>query len=132
MDNQNAPQDFVALWEQMGANTGSFLGKLIGLSAQYTLNAYEQTVVNPLQQLQDSLNPPPSDTGVPPDIRTRTWQEMCSKFGESWGKSIGLAMDVFINSLKTSAESCPGFNQETRHHYDRSATQTNQDEQPQC
>ena len=115
MEAQDTNNDLVALWEQMGASTGSFLGKLIGLSAQYTLEAYNQIVIDPLKQSQANTDPPPSDTGVPSDIRTRTWHEMSKEFGESWGTSVGLAMDVFINSLKTAAESSvPGFKQNTR------------------
>lgn len=115
METQDANTDLVALWEQMGASTGSFLGKLIGLSAQYTLEAYNQIVIDPLKQSLANTDPPPSDTGVPSDIRTRTWHEMGKEFGESWGTSVGLAMDVFINSLKTAAESSvPGFDQKIR------------------
>ncbi len=109
--------DLTVLWEQMGASTGSFLGKTIGLSAQYALQAYEQMIILPLQQMQQTAavnGPPPSETGIPGNIREQTWRTMGKQYGETIGMSVGMAMDLLINSLKASAAGMPGFNQQTR------------------
>lgn len=77
--------DLVSLWEQMGACTGSLIGKFIGLNAQLGLTA--------LQSLQ---------TAIPvtkPGIRTQVWTEMGRNYGESLGYTIGLAMDGFMQSV---------------------------------
>lgn len=113
MQEENVSQDnnLVALWEQMGASTGSFIGRLIGLSAQYMLEAYRQTVIEPLRQSAGSLNPtqPNSET---PGIRETTWREMGQEYGGTIGTSLGMAMDLLINYQKTSANATvPGFKQ---------------------
>jgi len=109
---QSAPENtnLVAMWEQMGASTGSFLGKTIGLWAQYGLDAYQQMVVKPLQQYGAADTSPPSETGVPADIREQTWREMGKEYGETMGASVGMAMDMIIKSMKNTAEATiPGF-----------------------
>jgi hypothetical protein len=86
---QPQPQpDLVSLWEQMGASTGSLIGRFIGLNAKLGLDA--------LHNLQ---------TGMPnaePGIRSRVWTEMGRSYGESLGYNLGLAMDSFIKSLDNS------------------------------
>ncbi len=111
--------DLAALWEQMGASTGSFLGKIIGLSAQYGLSAYEQVINSPLQQAAAISGSPSSETSAsafasdgPANIREQTWQEMGKQYGEAIGTSVGLMMDLIINSLKVSAAAVmPGYQQ---------------------
>lgn len=99
-------KDLAALWEQMGASTGSFLGKVIGITAQNGLEAYEQNVIKPMTRAKERTGEPQvSDTGVSADIRQQTWQEMGKEYGESFGKSIGMSMDLMVNSFKNAAES---------------------------
>lgn len=99
-------KDLATLWEEMGASTGSFLGKVIGITAQNGLEAYEQNVIKPMTRAKERIGEPPaSDTDVSPDIRQQTWQEMGKEYGESVGKSIGMSMDLMINSFKNTAES---------------------------
>ncbi len=104
MQEQSPSQDFdlVILWEQMGASTGSFLGKVIGLAAQYGLDVYEQIIVNPLRQSAPINGATASGMGIPADIREQTWRKMGKEYGETIGTSIGMAMDLLINSLKAS------------------------------
>jgi len=103
--------DLAALWEQMGISTGGFIGRIIGLTAQFGLQAYQQTVIDPLQKAAGINAAPPVETEIPTDIRTQTWREMGKEYGESIGMSIGIAMDSTINSLKAAASTgIPGFN----------------------
>lgn len=101
MNEQNSNNnDLVSLWEQMGASTGSFLGKVIGMYAQYGLMTYDQLVVNPLKQFAQNTAQNLEYSCQPPDIREQTWSLMGEKYGESLGTSVGTSMDLFINSLK--------------------------------
>lgn len=114
-------EDLVRLWMEMGASTGSLLGKIIGLTAQYGLTAYQQNVVQPLQQYSSSVPAIPPGPGVPSDIRQQTWREMGRDYGEMLGNSIGMTMDLLIKTLENTAQSTvPGYNQP--------ASQTNQGE----
>lgn len=100
MNEQGSNNELVSLWEQMGASTGSFLGKIIGMYAQYGLMTYDQLVVNPLKQYAQSTEQNLQYSYQPPDIREQTWSLMGKKYGETLGTSIGTSMDLFINSLK--------------------------------
>lgn len=93
-------EDLVHLWEQMGASTGSYIGKLIGMYAQNSLQAYDELVVNPLKQLADNTAQNLQYSCQPHDIREQTWTTMGKEYGEALGSSIGISMDLFINSLK--------------------------------
>ncbi len=112
--------DLVTLWENMGASTGGFLGRLIGYAAQTTLQMYQQAVNNPLQQLNNSYSGsttgPTGEPDEPPDVRQQTWTEMGREFGEAMGNSIGMSMDLLIKNLKNSAAMMPGFNQNFPEH----------------
>ena len=116
-DQQSQPQDLTALWEQMGSSTGTLLGSLIGCTAQSGLRAYEQMVINPLRQLNQSSRPAgqeniSADPAQAPGIREQTWQEMGRRFGDIIGTSIGMSMDLLINSLENSTSTrVPGHNQ---------------------
>lgn len=77
--------DLINLWEQMGASTGSLIGRFIGLNAQLGLHA--------LQSLKTAV--PETEAG----IRTRVWSQMSQAYSESLGHNIGLAMDSFINAV---------------------------------
>lgn len=77
--------DLVSLWEQMGASTGSLIGRFIGLNAQLGLNA--------LQSMQNVI--PVNEPG----IRSQVWTEMGRGYGENLGYAIGLAMDSFVKSV---------------------------------
>lgn len=77
--------DLINLWEQMGASTGSLIGRFIGLNAQFGLNA--------LQSLQTAI------PATEPGIRSKVWTKMGQAYGESLGYTIGLAMDGFIKAV---------------------------------
>ncbi|MHB9093070.1 MAG: hypothetical protein ACYC21_00240 [Eubacteriales bacterium] len=113
MPEQSTPQNenLVELWEQMGTSTGNLIGKIIGLTAQYGLQAYQQAVINPLNEAGIHYTAPPSETGVPSDIRQQTWGQMGKDYGEYIGTSLGMAMDLFIKSVENSVQSMsPGLN----------------------
>ncbi|WP_418792168.1 hypothetical protein [Phosphitispora sp. TUW77] len=124
MDDQKK-DDLVTLWENMGASTGGFIGRLIGYTAQSTLQMYRETINKPLQQLNNSYNEmteskitdgPTGEPDEPPDIRQQTWSEMGREFGQALGDSIGMSMDLFIKNMKNSATVMPGFNQNVPDH----------------
>lgn len=98
----DSPQrsDLINLWEQMGASTGSYLGKVIGLYAQYGLVAFEQLITTPLQQLSENAAQQLDNSDQPPDIREQTWGKMCGDYGQTVGSTIGMSMDLLVNSLK--------------------------------
>lgn len=100
MNEQGSDNNLISVWEQMGASTGSFLGKVIGIYAQYGLMVYDQLVVNPLKQFAQSTAQNLEYSYQPHDIREQTWSLMGKEYGESLGTSIGTSMDLFINSLK--------------------------------
>lgn len=102
-------ENLVNLWEQMGTSTGSLLGKFIGLTFQYGLQTYQQAVISPLQQVSQNFTAPPSEHGIPSDVREQTWGQMGREYGEYLGKSIGMTMDLLIKSLE-SAVSTTGVN----------------------
>lgn len=89
--SQQPPNDLVGLWEQMGATTGSLIGRFIGLNAQFGLQVLESMVINPLRQNVSE-----------PGIRSKVWTEMGRSYGESLGYSIGLAMDGLANTADHS------------------------------
>lgn len=106
-----ANDDLVHLWEQMGASTGSLLGKLIGLTAQYGLQSYQQNVVKPLQDYSSSFHPAAAEPGVAADIRQQTWREMGRDYGEMLGNSLGMTLDLLIKTIESTAQSTvPGYN----------------------
>jgi len=108
-------KDLVHLWQEMGASTGSLLGKIIGLTAQYGLDTYQQNVVQPLQDYSSDLPDAPPAPDIPSDIRQQTWGEMGRDYGEMLGNSIGMTMDLMIKTLENTAQSSvPGYNQPTQ------------------
>ena len=123
MNEQGSNNDLVSLWEQMGASTGSFLGKVIGMYAQYGLMTYDQLVVNPLKQFAQNTAQNLEYSYQPPDIREQTWSLMCKEYGESLGSSIGTSMDLFINSLKVMT---PPTESESGQPADSCSSDTNQ------
>ena len=109
MDDQKN-DNMVNLWEQMGASTGSFVGKLIGYTAQYSLGMYEQAINNPLRRFGNFRNETTTEEEGGTGIREKTWGEMGREAGESVGNSIGMSMDLMINSMKSAADSTqPGY-----------------------
>ena len=116
MEEEQSPasnsEDLVRLWTEMGASTGSLLGKIIGLTAQYGLMSYQQNVVQPLQQYSSNVSAVPPGPGVPSDIRQQTWREMGRDYGEMLGNSLGMTMDLLIKTVENTAQSTvPGYNQ---------------------
>ncbi|MDT3701087.1 MAG: hypothetical protein RO469_16915 [Thermincola sp.] len=106
--------DLVRLWQEMGASTGSLLGRIIGLTAQYGLTSYQQNFVKPLQEYSSRIPAAPPEPGVAPDVRQQTWREMGREYGEMLGNSIGMTMDLMIKTLENGAQSSvPGYNQQT-------------------
>ncbi|MFZ5639362.1 MAG: hypothetical protein ACOY4Q_01540 [Bacillota bacterium] len=85
--HQSQP-DLVNLWEQMGASTGSLIGRFIGLNAKLGLDA--------LKSLHTAM------PDAEPGIRSKVWTEMGRSYGESLGYTLGLAMDGFIKSVDNS------------------------------
>lgn len=96
----NANQDMVKMWEQMGSSTGSFLGRMIGLSAEFGLQAYQQFINNPLKQASKSMPGSFAKSENPQNIREKTWSNMGAEYGDAIGSSIGMTMDYMINSMK--------------------------------
>jgi len=87
-EHQGPQPDLVSLWEQMGATTGSLIGRFIGLNAKLGLDTLQGFAINP-----DNMNP---------GIRSKVWTEMGRTYGESLGNAIGLAMDSFAKSVEDS------------------------------
>ncbi|HWI54875.1 MAG TPA: hypothetical protein VNT57_04240 [Desulfobacteria bacterium] len=103
MDSTNQDNvNIVNLWEQMGASTGSYIGKLIGMYTEYGLQAYDQLVISPLKQFTSTAADKLENSQQPPDIREQTWGTMGKEYGEKLGSSIGMTMDLFVNNLKNA------------------------------
>lgn len=103
MDSTNQDNaNLVSLWEQMGASTGSYIGKIIGMYSEYGLMAYDQLVINPLKQFTGTAADNLQYSYHPPDIREQTWRTMGTEYGEKLGSSIGMTMDLFVNTLKNA------------------------------
>ncbi len=102
-DNTNQNEvNLVSLWEQMGASTGSYIGKLIGMYSEYGLMAYDQLINNPLKQFTGTTADNLQYSYQPHDIREQTWNTMGREYGEKLGSSIGMTMDLFVNTLKSA------------------------------
>lgn len=105
-------KDLANLWEEMGASTGAFIGRFIGLNAQMGLQVIDGFLA-PLANMTpkgQNAKPPLSNTKeqTPAQgnvgIRTEVWQQMGLQYGTKIGESLGLAQDLLVQTIDFSVE----------------------------
>lgn len=102
-------KNLVNLWEEMGASTGAFIGRFIGLNAQMGLRVLDG-FLTPLANMTPKGNNAPPPKGDTKDqtpaqgnvgIRTEVWQQMGLQYGTKVGESIGLSQDLLVQTLNS-------------------------------
>lgn len=102
-------KNLVNLWEEMGASTGAFIGRFVGLNAKMGLQILDGFLAPIANMTPKSQNAPPPDgdtKGQTPaqgniGIRTEVWQQMGMQYGTKIGESIGLTQDLLVQTLNS-------------------------------
>lgn len=101
-------KDLEALWEEMGASTGAFIGRFIGLNAKLGLQVLDSVFSQPLEAMTPKgHDAPPEESDTKEEtpaqgnagIRTEVWQQMGYQYGTKMGEITGMGMDMLIQSL---------------------------------